>query len=314
METHLQRPLHWLICLLHFNELPFRHLFQSLDGKTSGPGAFTGPIGKTLKNSINLSVIKYKPIRITLPKLPDDISTDQKYSHEICNAISKGKCPQSLALKHPGNICHSRWLTLANNILRTYVGTANPSKNLVTLTNYIMKVYAPGWFQIKINPRCYNGAANFFFIMNSSRYLNLHLRKIIDPVFERNAYFAHAENIILCMLNDSDRQTRNLAVARILAARQKVQQKKIRIFKVPRINVNAKRYVDMINWEEVEISEPPLLSLIPENELREIAATGELPIKLKLSCHTQSVERCVKVYVLHQLPSTKTDVYSLFSW
>ena len=32
----------WLICLLHTNELPLRHLFTSLDGITTGKDSFSG--------------------------------------------------------------------------------------------------------------------------------------------------------------------------------------------------------------------------------------------------------------------------------
>ena len=38
-----------LICLLHINELPLRHLLIELDGPTQGDKAFKGPIGKLLK-------------------------------------------------------------------------------------------------------------------------------------------------------------------------------------------------------------------------------------------------------------------------
>ena len=48
LEKFLGHPVHWEICLLHINELPFRALFQHYDGKTSGPTAFKGPIGKSL--------------------------------------------------------------------------------------------------------------------------------------------------------------------------------------------------------------------------------------------------------------------------
>ena len=37
LELELGRPLQWLICLLHANELPLRHLLQKLDGVTHGP-------------------------------------------------------------------------------------------------------------------------------------------------------------------------------------------------------------------------------------------------------------------------------------
>ncbi|GBP95516.1 hypothetical protein EVAR_70524_1 [Eumeta japonica] len=43
-ERRLQRPLQWIICMLHLNELPLRHLFDYLDGKTSGPSTYNGPI------------------------------------------------------------------------------------------------------------------------------------------------------------------------------------------------------------------------------------------------------------------------------
>lgn len=41
-EERLKRPLQWIICMLHLNELPLRHLFNKLDGKTSGPGSYNG--------------------------------------------------------------------------------------------------------------------------------------------------------------------------------------------------------------------------------------------------------------------------------
>lgn len=48
LELKLGRPLQWFICLLHFNELPFRHLFESVDGDTTGPTSFSGQIDKKL--------------------------------------------------------------------------------------------------------------------------------------------------------------------------------------------------------------------------------------------------------------------------
>ena len=48
VEMKLNRPVHHLICQLHANELPLRHLVENLDRKTSGSRGFTGPIGKQL--------------------------------------------------------------------------------------------------------------------------------------------------------------------------------------------------------------------------------------------------------------------------
>ncbi|CAB4067051.1 unnamed protein product [Lepeophtheirus salmonis] len=56
VELELQQALRIIICLLHENELPFRHLFEEIDGKTEGPGNYTGFIGKTIssKDGLNL--------------------------------------------------------------------------------------------------------------------------------------------------------------------------------------------------------------------------------------------------------------------
>ena len=54
LEVFLQRPLQWLVCLLHSNELPLRHLFLHLDGATTGPLGFYGPIGKALNSCMEL--------------------------------------------------------------------------------------------------------------------------------------------------------------------------------------------------------------------------------------------------------------------
>ena len=50
LEEKLEKPLHWLVCLLHANRLPLRHLINHVDGKTSGPATFTGPIGSKLRD------------------------------------------------------------------------------------------------------------------------------------------------------------------------------------------------------------------------------------------------------------------------
>lgn len=88
-------------------------------------------------------------------------STDQQYLLDMCQSISKGICPQDLSNKSPGAISHARWLTAANRILRLYVSEAKPSINLIKLTKYILKVYAPSWFAIKASSSCVDGSRLF---------------------------------------------------------------------------------------------------------------------------------------------------------
>ena len=44
LEKLLGHKCHWCICMLHTNELPFRHLIVGIDGATTSNVAFSGPI------------------------------------------------------------------------------------------------------------------------------------------------------------------------------------------------------------------------------------------------------------------------------
>src|SRR6218665_2442483 len=46
LEEFFEHPVQWLVCLLHANDLPLRHLFEALDGATTGTRGFSGSIGK----------------------------------------------------------------------------------------------------------------------------------------------------------------------------------------------------------------------------------------------------------------------------
>ncbi|GBL75922.1 hypothetical protein AVEN_234256-1 [Araneus ventricosus] len=82
IELKIQSPLQWFICLLHFNELPFKHSNEYLNGETT-------------------SVILWEN------------SKDQKYHLDIVRAIQTRQCPPDLAVRDPGPLSYSRWLTWA---------------------------------------------------------------------------------------------------------------------------------------------------------------------------------------------------------
>ena len=86
LETLIGRPLQWVIFLLHLNELPLRHVFQNLDGVTSGPDSFSRPIGRQLNGAFSeWKVVKFKSIpnskfSVIPNSLMDDLSRDQNYA------------------------------------------------------------------------------------------------------------------------------------------------------------------------------------------------------------------------------------------
>jgi hypothetical protein len=118
---------------LHINELPFRHAFEVIDGKTTGPGTFEGSVGKMIQKDItSMPIVKFSPVNGNIQEISEDISkslsTDQKYLHDICLVVQLGVVPPKLASRSPGALHHARWLTRANRILRLYISTKTPSR------------------------------------------------------------------------------------------------------------------------------------------------------------------------------------------
>ena len=83
LEALLQRPLQLVICLLHCNELPLRHVFKALDGTTKSTDSFAGVIGSHLNGTISdWKVANFKLIcNQNFPLVPtsviDELSADQ---------------------------------------------------------------------------------------------------------------------------------------------------------------------------------------------------------------------------------------------
>src|SRR6218665_2434559 len=119
-----------------------------------------------------------------------------------------GQCSTDLGNRKPGPICHSRWLTTTSRIRRLYISKENPDKRLVTLVSYIVKVYATIWFEIKLKPSFTDGSRHLFLMIHYSRYLSMELKRIVDPVIQRNSYFAHLENLLIAMATDERPHTR----------------------------------------------------------------------------------------------------------
>jgi hypothetical protein len=297
LEKRLKKPLQWLVCQLHGNELPLRHLMEHLDGPTSGPRGFSGPIGGALLGCQHMPVVDFNRIETDFPiNTVTDLSTDQQYLFDICHAVVSGQCSDDLARREPGKIAHSRWLTTANRILRLYVSTSRPTLQLQTLSTYIIKVYATVWFSIKMSPSCKDGASHLWKTVYLSRYLTAELKEIIDPVIQRNGYFGHPENLLLALVTDDRRHIRELGLRRILKARQQ-QSRAIRQFQIPKLNFEATSYIDLIDWQDASITEPPLLSKFSEDEIMTLIRDKDYSVIQfpRLPCHTQAVERCVKL-------------------
>ncbi|GBN89933.1 hypothetical protein AVEN_41128-1 [Araneus ventricosus] len=125
----------------------------------------------------------------------------------------------------------------------------------------------PVWFAIKKSKYFTDGPKHVFQAIQTSRYLSDELLQVVDPVIQRNAFFAHAENVLLAMLVDEREHIWELGHRRILKARQIVPKKKtVRNFTPPKINFQASDYNEIINWNSCVVYPPPMLRDLSEDD------------------------------------------------
>ena len=154
------------------------------------------------------------------------------------------------------------------------------------------------WFKIKNKTSITEEGKHFHELIQRSRYLEAEIRKQVDAVIQRNAYFAREENLVLTMLVDERASIRQLALRRISAARKHGSQNcSIQLFKVPKVNFQTKQYIDLIDWQRIIRVEPPLTKNISEQDLMLYVANSDLTYLsfLKFPCHSQAVERAVQL-------------------
>jgi hypothetical protein len=223
-----------------------------------------------------------------------DVSKDQKYWYDMCRAIAIGYVDDTIANKEPGTMVHSRWLTTTNRILLLYVSTESPPKELVILTDYILRVYASVWFHIKLEPQCYKGAKHLWLMLKLPRFLPDDVRSEVDKCIQKNAFFAHPENVLLAMVVDERKEIRELAARRIKEAR-KSNSKEIRKFHLPNINVDADEYYNLLDWQHFPRTEPPMLMTASDDEIDAAIDMSQKWTLDNIPCHTQAVKRHICV-------------------
>lgn len=188
----------------------------------------------------------------------------------------------------------------------------NPPENLTLLAFFVVRCYAPCWFDIKRRPLAVDGSWNFWNMVRRSRFLPAEYRTVVDKALLRNSYWAHFENVLLGMLGDSRESVRQKAIAKILEIRNFNRNKpttskkgrgrpkkvpsnlpsQIRRFNLMKsINFSASDYVELVEWDKLtlaQLNEPPLTMSIADDKLCEFKVP-EFP------SNSQATERCVRL-------------------
>ena len=307
LEKLLGRKLVWLVCDLHTNELPLRHLITELDGKTLSNNKWSGPLGQMLDDATEMEIdSKIEKVEAApLPSMPieviKDLSTDQFYAYKIHEAIRTGNMSARLALLEIGPVNHSRWLTTATRFLRIWCSKhglrGKNLENLKDIVDYIMKVYIPNWFNMKIKHNWIQGPYHVLFQLQTFREIKLENQTTLKEHIQRSAWYSHSENILQSMLCSDQEEERWWGVNKIISLREagedSLGNNQPRSRRTPEINFEATSLKDLIDWEKENVHEPPLTCHLTTAELRHFYGT---PMQVpSWSTHTQAVERCVKM-------------------
>ena len=152
-----------------------------------------------------------------------------------------------------------------------------------------------------MNPSAKNASKHLYRTIEKVRVLSPRVQRIVLPVIQRNGYYAYPENILLAMVHDKNKDTRELSLRRILKARKIEAEhgKCVRLFKIPKINFDATAYYDLIDWQNILITSPPLLFDVTHDDIKRTITqrtSFTLPVELtRIPCHTQAVERTIKL-------------------
>lgn len=162
------------------------------------------------------------------------------------------------------------------------------------MAEFLVKVYAPAWFQIKQHHHVVDAAKHFYLIVQLGRYLPACLREIVYSTLQENSYMAHPESILLAMLFDDEPEICETAIQRIEKARGERDPSKVRPFERPSVNFTAANYTDLIDWTKTKVTEPPLVAFFSVEGMRLLFTRKEGNALFNIRLHTQAVERAVK--------------------
>ena len=90
------------------------------------------------------------------------------------------------------------------SITKLHISSEDPSNQLKQISEFIMKVYVPNWFQIKLNESVLQGPIHLHDSTMRAQYLLAPLRETYEKIILKNWVFAHPENILFAMVNDSN--------------------------------------------------------------------------------------------------------------
>ena len=156
-------------------------------------------------------------------EIVNDLSDDQKYGYRIVKAIRSGHMPPDLGSLGIGPVNHSRWLTTANRFLRMYCSehgfTGKNMRNLKMIVEFIVGVYYPMWFHIKVKNSWIEGPRHVLYQIQLVNMQRKAVQEIVWPYVMSSAWNSHSESILQTLVCSKVEEERRFGVLKILEVR-----------------------------------------------------------------------------------------------
>ena len=109
-----------------------------------------------------------------------------------------------------------RWLTIGNTFCDMWCRDDGLKGKLLArlkeIVSFIVNVYLPCWFQIKINHSWVDGPRNILFKLNCLRTQSKVVQLTVMPTVRSSVWFAHSECILVTLLCSQDEEVRRFSV------------------------------------------------------------------------------------------------------
>ena len=108
----------------------------------------------------------------------------------IIKAIRTGVLPDRVAHLEIGPVSHSRWLTTTPRFLRIWISRhglkGKQLQNLKLIVEFIVGVYMPNWFNVKVNPSWVEGPNHVLFQLGLLRSQRKKVLDMVVPTIKRS--------------------------------------------------------------------------------------------------------------------------------
>lgn len=173
---------------------------------------------------------------------------------------------------------------MANNSVENTASLCFQEKSYRKFTKFaafVAKAYAPFWFLVKSQPQSIHGCRHTFNYIVWIRQLPVNIQMVLRPTIEYNSYYFHPENVLLSMITDTNQAVRFEGYEIIRRIRDDPPPG-IRQFHVPKrqINFECDLYTQIINWDNLELSEPPCLYFYTDEQLAQYQYSSDEIIQI----------------------------------